>query len=237
MSKRSSESIPLESTTVTPPTKRIRPAYNKMDALTNVAQTVLKEDPRPIQCKRVLQIKDEERENIPPTKISKVDDKINKMLTENPMLKRCFDITREMKSEFKTSSSETSRMSTEMLRDAVVDRVKLVSNSVFNMKNESGKRTSFQLNQVGMTRSSLERQHSEHVYHLNSMVNPLEIEQNLINQLKCVREESFVMKSLIDHVSAEFQIRQRMYSQLYNELKATRAIIKSECNNKRQVPK
>ena len=130
---------------------------------------------------------------------------------------------------------ETSRNSTQMLRNAVVDRVKMVSNSVLTMKNESSKRTGFHMNQVGMTRSSLERQHSEHVHYLNSMMNPLEIEQNLINQLKCVREESFMFKSLIDHVSAEFRIRQRMYSQLYNELKATRAVIKSGCI-KAEVP-
>jgi hypothetical protein len=233
MSKRSLL-VPVEST-VTPPTKRMKPTCSKMNTLTNVAQNVL--NPRPIQCKRVLQIKAEEKEGVPPTKILSWDDRVDKMLTENPMLKRCFDITHEMKSEFKTSSMETSRISTEMLRDAVIGRVKMVSNSLLTMKNESSKRTSFHLNQVGMTRSSLERQHSEHVYHLNSMTNPLEIEQNVINQLKCVREESFVLKSLIDHVTAEFRIRQRMYSQLLNELKATRAILKSGCTIKGKVPK
>lgn len=225
MSKRSFDLLPAHADSVTPPAKRVNSTHSKMDTLTSVAHTVL--NPRPIQCKRVLQMKEEDKENIPPTPRLKPDDRITQMLDENPMLKRCFDITREMKSEFKTSLIETSRVGVKMLSDAVMDRAKLVSNSVFNMKNESSKRTSFHLNQVAMTRSSLERDHSEHVFRLNSLSTPREVEQNLIDQLKCVREESFVLKSLLDHVSAELQIRQKTYSQLANELRATRAVIKS----------
>jgi len=187
------------------PAKRAKTSISKIDALADVAGKVLKPSP-----KRVMDLKHEET--------------VERMFTQNPDLRQCFAMTKEMKSEFNACANKISTGSGDMLRHAIIERAKMVSGAVFNMKNDSVARTAVYVNQVNRARYALGNRYRDHVVKIATLSELPLIEKNLEEQLRCIREDSLLLKSHVENTNAELLIRQRIYQQLITEFKAVKGI-------------
>jgi hypothetical protein len=184
---------------------------SKLDTLTDVVSGEMKRDPEPpLQHKRVMELKKEARYQLTPI--------------DNPALKKCFDLTDELKREAINSTMNIAKFSTTHLCNAVKQKARAVSAHVFTMKNDSNAKTFIQLGNVSAARYSLNQQHQQHVLAIEGLTDVKELDANLMKQLECLKNETLLLKSISDHANVELVTRNNMYRLLYKELKSLRTI-------------
>lgn len=189
---------------------------SKLDTLTDVVcdQIPTKIEPEekssvtPLQHRRVLELKNEAKYQTPTI----------------PALCNSFQLTNELKRDAANTTTSIAEFSTQHLCNAVKQRAKMVSTNVFTMKSDSNAKTFIQLGNVSAARNTLNQQHQKLVMNMEGLTDVQGLDDNLLKQMECIKNETLLLKSIANHANVELLTRNNMYKLLFKELKSIRTI-------------